>query len=407
MKRGTTSQRFIALLTPVRLALSQLWPDLLWSRVALVSVGVMALAFLPWMYVSPTYNLSRDPLVLMFTRWDAMWYIDIARRGYWFKALAFFPLYPAAIAGLRWLTDMSAAWSAILISNAALVGVMVVFWLLVREHYGERLASQTTRCFLLFPTAFFLSAAYTESLFLLLVLLTFWLAERRQLWAAGLTGFLAALTRNQGVLLIVPLIGAYAQLAWGSPEPSRLWRWVRADVLAVAGPAAGLLAFAVWQGLVFHRAGAFLAVQAAWGRVVAPPWVGIVAAIGRVISGEPLQASTVLSMMDLLAALAFLGLIVVGVRQRLPWSWLVFSGAAWLMDVSAPALGGESPLLSMTRLVLVLFPGFVSLAMLTDTAAKPGAGGVRAGTLGTMVPWVFPMFQAMFFAIFATWRWVA
>ena len=385
-----------------------LWPDLLWSRVALVAVGFIALAFFPWVYVSPTYNVSRDPVVLMFTRWDAMWYIDIARRGYWFKALAFFHLYPAAIAGVRWLTGASAAWSALILSNLALVGTVAVFWRLVREYYGAPVASRTTRWLLLFPTAFFLSAAYTESLFLLGVVLTFWLAGPRQkIWWAGLTGFLAALTRNQGVLLVVPLLGAYWRVVHADTTAPRFWRWVRVELLALAMPVAGLLAFAGWQALVFHRADAFLAVQAAWGRAVEPPWVGMVAAIGNVLAGGPLQAPTILSMMDLLAALGFLGLLVVGVRQRLPWTWLAFAGAAWLMDVSAPALGGESPLLSMTRLVLVLFPGFVSLALVTESASQPNASAWRAGTVGTMWPWVLPMMQAMFFAIFATWRWVA
>ncbi len=389
-------------------ALAVLWPDLLWSRVALVAVGFIALAFFPWMYVSPTYNLSRDPLILMFTRWDAMWYIDIARRGYWFKALAFFPLYPAAIAGIRWLTGASAAWSALVISNGALVASVLVFWRLVREYYGQKLASRTTRLFLLFPTAFFLSAAYTESLFLLGVLLTFWWAgPQKRIWAAGIAAFFAALTRNQGVLLVVPLAGAYWHIARASRAAPGVWRWVRLEMLAVAMPVAGILLFAGWQALVFHRADAFLAVQAAWGRALAPPWVGMVAAVDKVLAGGPLQAPTILSIMDLLAALGFLGLLAVGMRQRLPWTWLAYAAGAWLMDVSAPALGGESPLLSMTRLVLVLFPGFVSLAMLVESGKQPEASAWRAGTVGTMWPWVLPMLQAMFFAIFATWRWVA
>jgi hypothetical protein len=374
---------------------------------ALVCVGIIALAFFPWDYVSPTYNLSGDPLVLMFTRWDAMWYIDIARHGYWFKALAFFPLYPAAIAGLRWLTDMSAAWSGIAISNLALVFALAVLWLLVRDECGEAVASRTARWFLFFPTAFFLSAVYTESLFLLGVLLTFWLARRRKIWQAGVIGLMAALTRNQGVLLVVPLLAAYWQLAQADRTSEGIWRWLRPELLAITLPAVGLLGFVVWQGMVFHRLDAFLVVQAAWGRAVAPPWVGMAAAVRTVASGGALQASTVLSMMDLLAALVFLGLLLAGMRQRLPWSWLVFSGAAWLMDVSAPALGGESPLLSMTRLVLVLFPGFVVIARATLNSERPEAGPIRRSIGGTMPMWVLPMFQAMFFAIFATWRWVA
>ena len=77
----------------------QLWQNLLFSRLALVLVGWIALAELPWQYYSPTYNSTQNPLLLMWIRWDALWYTGIASHGYWTQALAFFPLYPLLIAG--------------------------------------------------------------------------------------------------------------------------------------------------------------------------------------------------------------------------------------------------------------------------------------------------------------------
>jgi hypothetical protein len=56
-----------------------------------------------------------------------------------------------------------------------------------------------------FPTAFFYVAPYSESLFLLLVLASFWWARERRWAAAGVAAALAALTRNLGVLLVLPL----------------------------------------------------------------------------------------------------------------------------------------------------------------------------------------------------------
>jgi Gpi18-like mannosyltransferase len=48
---------------------------------------------------------------------------------------------------------------------------------------------------LIFPTAFFLNAVYTESLFLFLSLATFYYALKKNFFSAGIFGFFASLTR--------------------------------------------------------------------------------------------------------------------------------------------------------------------------------------------------------------------
>lgn len=58
----------------------------------------------------------------------------------------------------------------------------------------------------LYPFSFFALGIYTESLFLLLCLLCM-ITARRQNWLwAGVWGALAALCRNQGLVLILPLL---------------------------------------------------------------------------------------------------------------------------------------------------------------------------------------------------------
>ncbi len=57
----------------------------------------------------------------------------------------------------------------------------------------------------IFPTSFFFFAAYTESLFLLFALAAMQSAGDGQWGRAGVLGALAALTRLQGVLLVLPL----------------------------------------------------------------------------------------------------------------------------------------------------------------------------------------------------------
>jgi hypothetical protein len=365
----------------------ELWQQLLFSRVALVMVGWVALAELPWQFYSPTYNPSNNPLIIMWIRWDALWYTGIAAHGYWREALAFFPLYPLLIAAGHFFFRLSFDVSALVISNVSLILFGVTFYRLVRSYYPDSIARRAVWMALMFPTAFFLSAAYTEALFLWLSTAAFLAARQNNLWKACIFTFFAFMTRNEGLFVIVPILWLYYQR-----HRFRLTR----DVIPLIVIPMGLVAFMVYQWFDFGNPLAFIAAQSYWGRHITWPWVGVVLAIETIGRGSPLQASTVLSMIDLLAAISSGALWVYGFRRRMPLDWLVYWGALLLIDISAPDPSGESPLLSMSRLVLVLFPNFVALGILARNS------GWRR-----MLQWVLPSLQAVFFVIFATWHWIA
>ncbi|MDQ3163880.1 MAG: hypothetical protein M3Q92_13825, partial [Actinomycetota bacterium] len=52
------------------------------------------------------YGTSTNLLFRTFAQWDARWFVQIADRGYAEvpEAAAFFPLYPAAVHALAWVT---------------------------------------------------------------------------------------------------------------------------------------------------------------------------------------------------------------------------------------------------------------------------------------------------------------
>src|SRR4029079_9154843 len=69
----------------------------------------------------------------------------------------------------------------------------------------RELASRSVWYMLIFPTSFFLSAVYAESLFLVMALGAIYAARRERWLFAGLLGAGAALTRPFGVVVAVPL----------------------------------------------------------------------------------------------------------------------------------------------------------------------------------------------------------
>ena len=168
-------------------------------------------------------------------RFDAQHYLRIARHGYAAEADSVFPpLYPLAIRALGSLMGGSPTANlaaAIVLSNLACLGLLILLHRVVSAELGRQYAARTLVYFVLFPSGFFLFAAYTEPIFLLLALGSLWAARNGRFWLAGSLGFLAALTRLTGWVLVAPLAyelwrqrggGAGEQGSGGVGETERL-----------------------------------------------------------------------------------------------------------------------------------------------------------------------------------------
>ena len=140
------------------------------------------LAFLILTYLSALFiignfsprTLRISTLWLAWFRWDSGHFTAIASNGYdaaW--RTAFFPLFPLLQRGVAFLTHDPFI-AGLIISNLAGLGMLVVLYRLVQEDFDAERAFRTVLYLSVFPTAFFFVAAYNESLFLLLTLLSFY-----------------------------------------------------------------------------------------------------------------------------------------------------------------------------------------------------------------------------------------
>ncbi len=232
-------------------------------KVALVALG------LHWLAILAAYCLMRgsDPNVgslfsllreRFTTAGDAPHYLSIATEGYQSTGekanlIVFYPFYPLLIA-LFTLVTRNAALSGILLSQVCYCAASVVLFRLLAKDHDERAAWQGTLLMALYPFGIFTMGVFTESLFLLLTLLTLYAIRERRYGAAGAFGFLAAFTRTQGMLLLAP-----ALYEWIVSRKSRRGWFVFCIPL---GFGAYLLINRVLQGSFFR----FLEHQAA------PPW---------------------------------------------------------------------------------------------------------------------------------------
>jgi hypothetical protein len=340
-------------------------------------------------------------LTLPATPWDAGHYVAIAERGYDQPLrAAFFPLYPLLSRAVTAPLE-SPLLGGVAVSFGALAAALYLLHRLVALELGERYARPALLVTALFPTAFFFSAIYTESLFLALSVGAFY-AARRDRWAlAALAGGLAAATRNTGVLLLVPLL--------------LLPRTRPRDVLWLAAVPAGLLAvLGYWatrgDALEPFHAQRFWyrdftplggALHGAWDAAVSVAQVAAgpghhLLATPTVAQAGQLASPLTLATVDVtdFAFLAFAVVALVGVARRLPRAYAAYCAVALLAAVSAP--NDYEPLMSLPRYVAVIFPLQMWLA----------AWAVDRGRLSQTLTACAGLL-VLLSAEFATWRWVA
>jgi Gpi18-like mannosyltransferase len=288
-------------------------------------------------------------------RWDTIWYTKIAEQGYSSDDLstAFFPLYPLLIRLTSTLVSVNSVAAGLIVSSIAALGAFTWFYHMTREQYGEKTAQNALLWLAVIPTAFFLFAAYTESLFMFFAIGSWWFGQKQQWEFAGLMGGLAALTRPQGLLLAFPL--AFIFLMQFRHRQVSSWR--AANLLPVVG---GGLLFVAYVFQLNGSLTAWFEIEAQW-RQYALPWQTIWQSLLEIWTSGDVAVGLV-NALDLGLTLLFLGLVLWAVRQK------KYAESIYLAIIIFPPLFTIArfnpflPLASISRFLVVAFPGFVLLA---------------------------------------------
>jgi hypothetical protein len=338
--------------------------------------------------------------------WDGYWYILIADRGYHIHTAttAFWPLYPLLLKVGYDLTTWPMPVVGVLISNLALLGALAVLYRLVRLDYGDTVATRTVWLFALFPTAFFFSAVYAEALFLLLTVASIYCA-RTDLWGrAAAFGFLAALTRNTGFLVMIPFgLLLLQRYGW---DPRHWWQRGVQVACVILGP---LLYFALLQSVWGDPFITFKA-QEQWGRFQTMPWNTVAAAFQQLdlqwlhaILNKPDSATLISAYTrdsfaqsnayDILITLLFIPVALFALWRVRP-VYSLYGLALFIVPLFSPSF--VHPLMSVPRFVIVIFPFFIALAMLLRNRWLFGAALVLSAVQ-----------LAVLLIQFGTWFWVA
>jgi Mannosyltransferase (PIG-V) len=305
-------------------------------------------------------------------QWDALWFLRIATSGYSANDAsgAFFPLYPLAVRALSVFFGGNARIAAHLVSNAACLAALALLYLLTRTEVSEGAARRSVVYLAVFPTAFFLLAPYSESLFLFLVLLSFWGARRRRWWIAGLAGALAALTRAVGGLLVLALaVEAILQFREGSREKPTHGsaRSTLARLAWSLGPVGGTLLYLWFWGQASGDWLTPLRKQGLWGRELQNPLFTLGSATAEAFRGVGLFPQG-LSLLDWLLAVPVLIAAVYAVWRFRP-SYATYTAASILLPLAQVSLSfafAGRPLVAFGRYSLTIFPLYWAIARWTE-----------------------------------------
>ncbi len=366
------------------------------TRLGIAVIAYLAVPLFLEAQSPPPYHLRPPDNVLVDvfgSRWDTGFYVSIAEEGYRYlgvelPSVAFFPLLPLMMRALSPLVGDPLI-AGLLVSNAALLLATIVFYRLVDDSWGSATAGRAVWYMLIFPTAFFGSALYTESLFLLFAIGALYAARRGYWEVAGLLGVAASLTRLIGVIVAVLLFVEWmVQKRNREKEDAPGALALFASVMAPAGT----LAYMAYLWRAFGDPLAFVKGAAAWQRVPKSPWVMISEQLQAPSEGwiSALLAGRIHTdnWIDLGFLLVFL-VLALAVLYRRHWPEGFYMLAAIGISLSSGLL------MSQRRYVWVLFPAFVLLARWGDNPK-----------VDRLITALSLMGLALFTALFANGYWV-
>ena len=202
---------------------------------------------------------------------DSPRYIDIATN--WYVALGenaknivFYPLYPILLRLFSYIFR-DYVLTGIVISNVMFGVACAMIYELALVEFNKNNAFYVPLFLITFPFGIFFFGLFTESLFVLLTVLTMYFARKHKWWLAGICGCLTSFTRVQGILVAVFVVFEYIHMIFnGETSFADGIKKIRLNILSVLIIPVGFVAYMCINKVV---QGSFTAFQA---HLAAPPW---------------------------------------------------------------------------------------------------------------------------------------
>ncbi len=320
--------------------------------IAVYNIPIYSQSFFGGKYI----NYVNNPLIWTWANFDGEHYLSIAQNGYKNLQQAFFPLYPFIVKLFGFGGNESNLKpfliSGILVSNISFLISLFILREIVLMDYSKKVADYSTLLLLVFPTSFFFGSVYTESLFLLLSLLTYYFYRKEKNLLATVFGFLTTLTRLYG-LFVIFMITVDVLV-----KKTKFVDIFKKKVYQISFSVFGAISYMYYCFVKWGDAFAFFNLQTLSGEQRSASLIMLPQVFYRYIfkiipnldfSYFPYTFTTLL---ELVTAILFL-LIIIFSFKRIKWDYWVYIVVCYLV----PTLTGSFS--SLPRYVLVIFPAFI------------------------------------------------
>jgi len=378
------------------LTTKQLISIILLVKVIILGIIAVAYYFVPFNYENYHDNFLIEPdkpvsLEAAYTSWDAQHYLKLSQDGYKLnqRSNAFYPLYPILIKSVTFVVR-SPVIAAFIVSNLASALAIVVFYKFVLKYFDSEKAFWSFIFLLAFPTSFYFSLIYSESLFFLLAILFFASLMKDDYRTAAIFGFLLPLTRPTGILIIIPF-GLYFLINKYKKSKFKFSEYFDMNMFYVFSPLLGLgfyfYLMQAWAGTFkagFRAQGQFISNNSIFN--ILKPWVWV---RRNLLRGNWAIHGFQNSIIDRIFFFAYAYLLWPMRKIKHP---VLFVYA--LVFGLVPGLSGT--LMSFTRYLLIVFPIFIALAYL-----------LKSNRSKVIVAGGFGILQVIFLVMHSLSYWVA
>lgn len=315
-------------------------------------VLVYSIFYIGFKYQHP--NLSYADFFNSLKNWDSGHFLGIAESGYSRSfQYAFFPLYPLMIRLLALVLNSYLISGIIISITASFLGIKLLYKLIQHDSINVK-PKKVIFYFLIFPTSFFLLLPYSEALFFLLTVITFYFLSKaksinyqRNFFLASVSVVLATLTRFVGIVLVLILFWEI----FHSKNVKRKYFFILTSL-------SGLFFYTFYLYLKVGDPVYFLTVETYWQRAINLPVVSFWGSLTYIFSHQ-YDNFVLTTLIDTFFAVFGLGLAFRSVRF-LPSTYSLLAIFSMFLPLST------SSLVSFPRFILPVFPIFILLAMIKN-----------------------------------------
>lgn len=289
--------------------------------------------------------------------YDSEHYLMMAEKGYVTENLyAFFPLYPLIIRVILMILPSTRIVGMVVSNVCSFLSILVLHELTKeKENVGNLI------CLIFSPILAYMSMVYTESLFMLLTLLGYYLYKKERYKLSGVVVGLSILTRNSGIILW-GAIGLEMLIRYFGEKDQSI-KFKNICLFGIIGLGIGMV-YPLYLYLETGNFLKFMTIQTeAWGRLSGMPWDCLINDLKVIFRGGKATFGNVLIFLEnwIFFGLVLIMAIKIFRKDKAASIYMIVSLIAFTITYRDINYWSTLASVSLFRYILNLFPIYLYL----------------------------------------------